>query len=216
MKPLKVLNLYAGIGGNRKLWQNVEVTAVEQNAEIAKIYCDFFPDDTMIVDDAHEYLLKHFAEYDFIWSSPPCQSHSKMNHSLKGQGIYRYPNMMLYEEIIFLQHFAKELWVVENVQPYYKPLIEGHKIGRHLFWSNFKISNINVEYKIKSRSHRKPIIREAQIPELLKLHNIKKDFQLKNKRQVLRNCVLPKLGLHVLGCAIASIPPMKVGYVAAS
>lgn len=27
---IKVLNLYAGIGGNRKLWEGVEVTAVEQ------------------------------------------------------------------------------------------------------------------------------------------------------------------------------------------
>ena len=30
-KKLKVLNLYAGIGGNRKLWTNVDVTAVEYN-----------------------------------------------------------------------------------------------------------------------------------------------------------------------------------------
>jgi hypothetical protein len=35
---LKVLNLYCGIGGNRKLWQNVDVTAVEYNEEIASIY----------------------------------------------------------------------------------------------------------------------------------------------------------------------------------
>ena len=26
---MKVLNLYCGIGGNRKLWEDVEVTAVE-------------------------------------------------------------------------------------------------------------------------------------------------------------------------------------------
>ena len=32
---MKVLNLYAGIGGNRKLWKDVEVTAVENNKEIA-------------------------------------------------------------------------------------------------------------------------------------------------------------------------------------
>ena len=40
---MKVLNLYAGIGGNRKLWQDVDVTAVELNPQIAKIYQDFFP-----------------------------------------------------------------------------------------------------------------------------------------------------------------------------
>lgn len=210
LKPLKVLNLYAGIGGNRKLWQNVEVTAVEQNAEIAKIYSDFFPDDKMIVGDAHQYLLEHFAEYDFIWSSPPCQSHSKMNHSLKGQGIYRFPDMKLYEEIIFLQHFASGLWVVENVQPYYDILIPAKSIGRHLFWSNFFIPDIIVEYKIETKTDRKAIIREAQIPELLELHGLT-NFKLKNKRQVLRNCVIPNIGLHVLQSALGTIPPMPLG-----
>jgi len=34
---MKVLNLYAGIGGNRKLWPDeCEVTAVENNEEIPK------------------------------------------------------------------------------------------------------------------------------------------------------------------------------------
>jgi len=71
---MKVLNLYAGIGGNRKLWEDVDVTAVELNPDIAKIYQDFFPNDKVIVADAHKYLLKHYKEFDFIWSSPPCQT----------------------------------------------------------------------------------------------------------------------------------------------
>ena len=75
---MKILNLYAGIGGNRKLWTDVEVTAVELNPEIASIYQDFFPKDKVIVADAHAYLLEHFEEYDFIWASPPCPSHSRM------------------------------------------------------------------------------------------------------------------------------------------
>ena len=111
-KKLKILNLYAGIGGNRKLWQNVEVTAVEQNADIAKIYQDFYPDDKMVVGDAHEYLLKHFVEFDFIWSSPPCPSHSRIRKHcawktkkdgtcwLQNEPIY--PEMILYQEIILL------------------------------------------------------------------------------------------------------------------
>ena len=107
MKPLKVLNLYAGIGGNRKLWQNVEVTAVELNADIAKIYKDFYPDDNVIVGDAHQYLIDNFREYDFIWTSPPCPTHSRMNHLQNIKGVkLRYPDMKLYEEILFLQHFA--------------------------------------------------------------------------------------------------------------
>jgi len=32
---MKILNLYCGIGWNRKLWKNVDVTAIEINPEIA-------------------------------------------------------------------------------------------------------------------------------------------------------------------------------------
>ena len=76
---MKILNLYSGIGGNRKLWRNEhEIVAIENDKNIAKIYQEFFPNDKVIIDDAHDYLLKHFSEYDFIWSSPPCPSHSKI------------------------------------------------------------------------------------------------------------------------------------------
>lgn len=50
--------------------------------------------------------------------------------------------MMLYQEIIFLQHyFKKGKWVVENVIPYYEPLIPAQKRGRHLYWANFNLPN---------------------------------------------------------------------------
>ena len=205
---MKILNLYAGIGGNRKLWDSIrddlEITAIENVPDIVKIYQDFFPKDKVIITDAHQYLLEHFKEFDFIWSSPPCPSHSKTNFFLKGQGLYRYPDMSLYQEIIFLKYFFKGKWVVENVKPYYKPLIEPQYIGRHAFWANFKINPIEVDYQIgtmnrraSKEKQRKAIIREAQIPELIDLHGLK-DFKLKNKRQVLRNCVLPKIGKHIL------------------
>jgi len=212
-KKLKICNLYCGIGGNRKLWtpkgNEHEVTAVELDPKIASIYQDFFPNDKIVVGDAHQFLLKHFMEFDFIWSSPPCQSHSVCNYFLKGQGIFRFPDMKLYEEIFFLKHFFKGKWVVENVKSYYKPLVEPQTIGRHNFWSNFEIEKIDINYvdigtmnrKASKESQRKAIIREAQIPELIDLHGLK-DFKLKNKRQVLRNCVLPKIGLHVFNAAI--------------
>ena len=205
---MKILNLYSGIGGNRKLWGDEhKVTAVEFNKNIANVYKHLFPNDLVIIRDAHQYLLDHYKEFDFIWSSPPCQTHSKTNWFLNPQGIVRYPDMSLYQEIIFLRQWGKNIkWVVENVVGYYKPLIKPTvKIGRHYFWSNFEIKDKKIDYieigtmnrKASKDSQRKAIIREAQVPELLDLHGLK-DFKLKNKRQVLRNCVYPELGKHII------------------
>ena len=195
---MKILNLYAGIGGNRKLWGNKhEVTAVDIDVNILKIYSDHFPKDKIVLADAHEYLLENYKEFDFIWSSPPCQTHSsfRFNICVRFRGTApKYPDMRLYEEIIFLKKHAKGKWVVENVKPYYKPLIEGQTIQRHMFWSNFKIEPIEIE---------KDNIRWIQIPGLQKKYkfNLSK-YKIKNKRQILRNCVDPKLGLHILNSAI--------------
>ena len=186
---IKVLNLYAGIGGNRKLWPNdkIEVTAVELNRDIAKIYQDFFPNDKVIVADAHQYLLDHYKEFDFIWSSPPCQSHSVCNHFLNAQGVVRYPDMSLYQEVIFLRTFAKKkpIWVVENVKGYYEPLIYAYEVGRHYIWSNKFISGLSFE--------------EPDIGRLNGTHNQRQN----NSRtpQTERNMVNPKLGLHIFNCA---------------
>lgn len=197
-KKIKVLNLYAGIGGNRKLWTNVDVVAIEIDPKIAKIYQDLFPNDEVIITDAHQFLLEHFTEFDFIWSSPPCQTHSSFRHniSVRYRGTKpKYPDMKLYEEIIFLRYYFKGKWVVENVKPYYNPLIPAQFIQRHMFWANFIIANIEVE---------KDVIRSAQIPDLQKLHGFDlTKYALPNKRQVLRNIVSPELGLHILNCAMA-------------
>ena len=192
---MKILNNYGGLGGNRKLWpKGHEITMIENVPEIAKIYQDFFPKDKVIVADAHQYLLDHFKEFDFIWSSPPCPSHSsfRQNICVRFRGTKAvYPDMMLYQEIIFLQNNFKGKWVVENVKPYYKPLIEPTvELQRHLFWSNFPI---------KEKEFNKEKIRTAQILDLQKLHGFNlSEYKLKNKRQILRNCVLPELGKYIL------------------
>jgi len=144
MKKMKILNLYACLGGNRYKWDevtNIEVTAVEWDKELAKLYKERFPKDNVIVDDAHQYLLDHYKEFDFIWSSPPCPTHSTTNYFLNAQGVIRYPDMKLYEEIILLDKFYKGKYVVENVIPYYEPLIPAKKRGRHLYWTNFNLPN---------------------------------------------------------------------------
>ena len=146
---MKILNLYACLGGNRYKWDevadNLEITAVELDPEAARLYQDRFPNDIVIVADAHQYLLDHYKEFDFIWSSPPCPTHSRArywnssNYDTTTKAVF--PDMMLYQEIIFLQHYFKGQYVVENVIPFYEPLIQAKKRGRHLYWTNFNLPN---------------------------------------------------------------------------
>ena len=82
---MKILNLYSGLGGNRKLWKNAEITAVESSAEIATVYKDLYPDDNIIIGDAHEYLLNYYQKFDFIWASPACQTHSSFRQNICGK-----------------------------------------------------------------------------------------------------------------------------------
>lgn len=187
---MKVLNLYAGIGGNRKLWSDVDVTAVELDPNIAKIYQDFFPNDKVIVADAHQYLLEHYKEFDFIWSSPECPKNSKARFWGHGQTNPVYPNLFVYEEVIFLYHYFKGKWTVENVKPFYKPLIPALEIGRHLIWSNFYIQPYNVA---------SADIWGGNMDEWSALHglSIDKYKNIGRRDKILRNCVLPELGLHI-------------------
>jgi DNA (cytosine-5)-methyltransferase 1 len=145
LAPVRVLNLYAGIGGNRKHWENVEVTAIEYNEEIANVYKQLHPNDNVIVTDAHDYLAKHWREFDFIWSSPPCPSHSRAAFGARKSESSNhkpvFPDLKLYEEIIFLKHYFNGKYVVENVIPFYTPLIPAQKRGRHLYWTNFILPN---------------------------------------------------------------------------
>lgn len=144
----KILNLYACLGGNRYKWDecgDIEVTAVEWDAELARLYQERFPNDKVIVADAHQYLLENFKEFDFIWSSPPCPSHSRVRFGQANSERENYkpvfPDMTLYQEIIFLDNYFSGKYVVENVIPFYEPLIAAQKRGRHLYWCNFKLPN---------------------------------------------------------------------------
>ena len=139
---MKILNLYACLGGNRYKWGDEhEITSVELDEELARLYQERFPNDTVIVADAHQYLLDHYKEFDFIWSSPPCPSHSRINISQYTRDSWkpRFPDMKLYEEIIFLDKYFKGKYVVENVIPFYTPLIPALERNRHLYWTNFNL-----------------------------------------------------------------------------
>ena len=196
----KVLNLYAGLGGNRKMWEGCEVTAVEMDEKIASVYRRQNPNDEVVIGDAHDYLLRNAPRFDFIWSSPPCQSHSKMIRGGRNRRP-RYPDMKLYEEILFLRHSFEGMWVVENVVPYYRELIPATKVGRHLFWSNFTIDIQDVK---RPKGFIKPELTNKEA--LMDWLGIQYDDSIYYNgnhcpAQVLRNCVHPVVGLQVYECA---------------
>ena len=191
---MKILNLYAGIGGNRKLWGDEhEIVAVENEPKIAEIYQDFFPNDKVIIGDAHQYLLDHYQEFDFIWSSPPCPSHSRVRKNsavARGQNKAVFPDMKLYEEILFLQGYFKGKFVVENVIAWYEPLIKPIKLGRHFFWTNFAIE----DKQFGGKNH---LDKQSDL-QRVKGFDISKYKTGIRKDKILRNCVEPEVGLHII------------------
>jgi len=196
---MKILNLYAGIGGNRKLWGDEhEITSIEYRQDIADVYKYYFPNDNLIVTDAHQYLLEHYNEFDLIWSSPPCQTHSRARlwgWKNDNRVEKKYPDMKLYQEIIFLENYFEGLWIIENVKPYYEPLIRPKiGLGRHLFWSNFNITPTKIKEADIKRGNRK---------EYSELHGFDlTNFKIETRKdQIYRNCVHPETGLYILNCA---------------
>ena len=200
---MKILNLYAGIGGNRKLWgDDIDIVAVEYDERIAAIYQDLYPNDKVIVGDAHQYLLDNYQDFDFIWASPPCPTHSVTNHFLNAQGIRRYPDMTLYQEIILLEHFFSKgggKYVVENVVSYYNPLIPPQKSGRHYFWANFKIPKIKYEKQIGRMNGKKQHVKRSKNHSQLGFDLSKYSFP--DKEKLLNNCVHPDIGLAIFQSA---------------
>jgi DNA (cytosine-5)-methyltransferase 1 len=209
---MRVLNLYAGLGGNRQKWGGVEVTAVEMEPDIAEVYQANNPDDTVVIGDAHEYLLANYDKFDFIWSSPPCPTHSRMAKATR-HDFRQYPDMKLYQEILFLQHFFKGQWVVENVKSYYDPMIKPQEMSRHYFWSDFQIPILEVKspegFIGTGKGTKTPSTQDLK--DWLDIQYEGNIYYKGNHcpNQVLRNCVHPDLGLHVFESA-KSINPTTV------
>jgi len=184
---MKILNLYAGIGGNRRLWSNEHnITAVENNEKVADKYRKLYPNDTVIVADAHQYLLKYYSNFKdgLIWSSPPCQTHSRANYFINYITESRYPKMELWQEIVFLKTFCRGKFVVENVKAYYEHFIKPDaEIGRHYFWANFKIPRIEQP--------------KAEVGTMMKKY-VGTGKHAHDKKIENRNCVNAELGLHIL------------------
>ncbi len=198
MEKIKYLNLYAGLGGNRKLLKNVQVTAIERDPKIAAVYKELYPDDEVVVCDAREYLLANYQNFDWIWTSPKCQANTKMIRSGRNRKPL-YPDLRCYEQAIFLKHNFDGNWVVENVKPYYEPLIEPQYVGRHAFWSNLDIQPMENEPKFKNFINRQNLSDKQDLMDWLGIHYEKNIYYEGNHcpTQILRNCVHPLVGEHV-------------------
>ena len=209
---LKILNLYACLGGNRYKWnevkEDIEVVAVEWDEELAKLYQNRFPNDTVIVADAHQYLLDHYQEFDFIWSSPPCPTHSRARYWAIGANgkSPTYPNLNLYSEILLLDYHFKGKYVVENVIPYYEPMLNPKKRGRHLYWTNFNLPN-NLQDRRFGISQTK-----NELKGLSEFHNF--DFSKykgnQNKVKIGRNLVDYEAGKTIFETALGIISKSNI------
>jgi DNA (cytosine-5)-methyltransferase 1 len=106
--------------------------------------------------------------------------------------------MILYEEIIFLNKFFKGKYCVENVIPYYKPLIPAQKRGRHLYWTNFILPDILSTRKVRTCSGKN------EVKTLCKFHDY--DFYTykgkQSKRKIARNLVDYVAGKTILEAAL--------------
>ena len=213
MKTIKILNLYACLGGNRLKWDtvaNIEVTAVELDPVLAALYQERFHSDKVIVADAHQFLLDHYKEYDFIWTSPPCPTHSRArfwnssNYDTATEAVY--PDLKLYEEAIFLKHYFNGKFCVENVIPYYEPLMPYQKRGRHLYWTNFVLPNSLGERKIQISAG------NDEVKRLSKFHDY--DFRKYTGEQridkIARNLVDYEAGLTIFKTAFNIIEESKI------
>lgn len=206
-----ILNLYACLGGNRYKWDDVakeagieiEVTAVELDPELARLYQERFPNDKVIIADAHQYLLDHYKEFDFAWTSPPCPSHSRVRFSQKNRENCDavYPDFKLYEEVVFLDNYFNGKYVVENVIPFYEPLIPAKKRGRHLYWTNFTLPN-----DVGERSEGNGIISKAknEVDVLCKFHDYDFYKYKGNQRRdkIARNLVDYEVGKTIFATAL--------------
>jgi len=210
---MKILNLYAGLGGNRRLWDGHEITAIEYVPEIADVYSKQFPDDEVFIEDVLEFVRHHNLDrYDFIWASPPCVTHSCATSFHR-----RYvPDLTQTHGLrIFFDYQIKNketYYVIENVQPFYKLPSEWKpsvKLGRHCFWANFHIrkpkepiADERIHYDMTKHKRTRSLYMRGSIKLLAKYHNfdlkLLEGFTKTRKDKVLKNMTHHLIGKYVL------------------
>ncbi len=201
---MEILNLYCGLGGNRSKWGDEhDILACDLDEPILNAYGSIY-NDHLYHGDALELLEMEVNQFDFIWASPPCQTHSRASNGSNP----KMPNMDLWKCILFLMRYAKRTpWVVENVIPYYNPFIRpSHKFGRHYLWTNFAIS----PFDVRPTKFKGQLFEDMSAGALAEYHSLPlKRIPPGNKRQYLRNMFCGDLGLHILNCSKQNTDQLK-------
>ena len=118
----------------------------------------------------------------------------------------KFPDMKLYEEILFLKHLYNGKYVIENVIPYYDPLIPAQKRHRHLYWTNFNLPNVltNREARISTGT--------SEVKKLCEFHDYDfykyKGNQPTNK--IARNLVDYEAGKTIFETALGIIKKQNI------
>lgn len=153
MSKIKFLNTFAGVGGNTELLDRdkFEVTHIELYSKPTRYLEENFPNDIVLRKNAWRYIPENFRDYDIVWASPSCKTHSRARvFQLSDRyvnGNFELPDERLWMLIKWLKVFgSRMIWIVENVIPFYTSIeIPTALVGRHLVWSNKRIGDKSFE-----------------------------------------------------------------------
>ncbi len=197
---IKILDLFCGLGGVARGFQEYlieknikfEYYAVDIDFKILLTHKILNPKSITIKKDAYSLRDEELKEYDFIWASPPCETHSHLNfYNWNNPKKFKPPDMRLYKLIKRL-HILNIPFIVENVKPYYKPPIKPcTKIGRHILWSNISLKPFKVNLPNNFTNVKDDVKRLADYHELdiTIAHKIKKILGISKTKAVLRDMV---------------------------
>jgi DNA (cytosine-5)-methyltransferase 1 len=137
---LKLLDLYCGAGGATFGYQQAgfHVTGVDINEQ------PHYRGNAFHRDDAVEFLLKNYKDFDCIHASPPCQHYSNSAIQFRKMGKV-YPNLIKKTREALIS--TKKPYIIENVP--HSPLINpitlcGAMFGLRTYRHRLFESNINL------------------------------------------------------------------------